>query len=101
MIRPNDKPWMNGDIRRAIRKRDRLLKVYTRYKCPSKWENYRVQRNLVVHLIRKAKLDYNHKINEQLSNPITSAKKWWNIVKSFYGIKVSTAIPPKRQSRIV
>lgn len=28
MIRPNDKPWMNGAIRRAIRKHDRLLRAF-------------------------------------------------------------------------
>ena len=29
-IPPRDKPWMTSEIRRAIRKRDRLLKVYSR-----------------------------------------------------------------------
>ena len=85
---------MNGAIRRAIRKRDRLLKAYTKFKSSSKWEKYRINRNLVVKLIRKAKLDYQQKTNELLSNPETSAKKWWNVAKSFYGSKVSSAIPP-------
>ena len=58
MIRPGDKPWMDGAIRRVIRKRDRLLKAYTKFKSSSKWEKYRINRNLVVKLIRKAKLDY-------------------------------------------
>ena len=75
-IRPGDKPWMNGAIRRAIRKRDRLLKAYTKFKSSSKSEKYRINRNLVVKLIRKAKLDYQQKTNKLLSNPETSAKKW-------------------------
>ena len=94
MIRPGDKPWMNGAIRQAIRKRDRLLKAYTKFKSSSTWEKYRINRNVVVKLIRKAKLDYQQKTNELLSNPETSAKKWWNVAKSFYGSKVSSAIPP-------
>ena len=75
-------------------KRDRLLKPYTKFKSSSKWEKYRINRNLVVKLIRKAKLDYQQKTNELLSNPETSAKKWWNVAKSFYGSKISSAIPP-------
>ena len=94
MIRPGDKSWMNGAIRRAIRKCDRLLKAYTKFKSSFKWEKYRINRNLVFKLIRKAKLDYQQKTNEILSNPATSAKKWWNVAKSFYGSKVSSAIPP-------
>ena len=93
MICPGDKPWMNGAIRRAIRKRNRLLKSYTKFKSSSKWEKYRINRNLVIK-IRKAKLDYQQKTNEMLSNLATSAKKWWNVAKSFYGSKVSSAIPP-------
>lgn len=87
MIRP-------GAFRRAIRKRDRLLKAYTKFKSSLKWEKYRINRNLVVKLIRKAKLDYQQKTNELLSNPETLAKKWWNVAKSFYGSKASSAIPP-------
>ena len=29
-IRPRNKPWMNTTVRRAIRKRNRLLKIYCR-----------------------------------------------------------------------
>ena len=36
-------------------------------KCASKWEKYRIQRNFVVHLIRKAKLVHEHKTNDLLS----------------------------------
>jgi hypothetical protein len=65
-IRPNDKPWMSGTIRRAMRKRNRLLR---------NWQKYREQRNLVVNLVRNAKKDHNKKINSLLSNPSTSVKK--------------------------
>jgi hypothetical protein len=55
-IRP--KPWMSSDIRKAICKRNRLLKYYCRHKSPRAWENYRVQRNLTTFLIRTAKKKY-------------------------------------------
>ena len=35
VIRPHDKPWMDGNVRRAIRKRNRLLKRYSRHKTPA------------------------------------------------------------------
>lgn len=93
-IRPNDKPWMHGAIRRAIRKRDRLLSSFSRNKLPSNWEKYRAQRNLVTSLIRRAKVEHNTKINAVLSDPLTPSKQWWRVAKSFYGSKLSSSIPP-------
>ena len=55
-IRPRDKPWVNSEIRRAIRKRNRLLKYYCRHKSPEAWEIYRRQRNFTTILIRKRNL---------------------------------------------
>jgi len=35
-VRPNDKPWFNSDLRREIRKRNRLHKIARKYK-KNKW----------------------------------------------------------------
>jgi hypothetical protein len=51
VIRPHDKPWMNSKFRKAIRKRNRLLKNYSRLKTSASWEKYRVQRNYTTTLI--------------------------------------------------
>ena len=51
-IRPRDKPWMNKTVRRAIRKRNRLLKIHCRVKSLVSWEKYRQQRNYTTTLIR-------------------------------------------------
>ena len=88
-----DKPWMTGQIRKAVRKHDRFLKTYSKYKSPTSWDGYRVQRNLVVSLVRKAKIKYNTKTNLALSDPAISSKKWWRIVRSMYGNKCYSAIP--------
>ena len=63
IIRPRDKPWMTGQIPKAVQKRDRLLKTYSKSvnHRPTSWDSYRVQRNLVVSLVRKAKINYNIK----------------------------------------
>ena len=87
IIRPRDKPWLTGQIRKAVQKRDRLLKTYSKYKSPTSWDRYSVQRNLVVSLVRKAKINYNTKTNQALSDPAISSKKWWRIVKSMHGNK--------------
>ena len=41
-IRPRDKPWMNGDIRRAMNKRNRLLNNFSKNKSLFNWENLNV-----------------------------------------------------------
>ena len=45
IIRPRDKPWMTGQIRKAVQKRDRLLKTYSKSvnHRPTSWDCYRVQ----------------------------------------------------------
>ena len=32
-----------------------------------------------------------------MSNPSTSVKKWWNIIKSYYGIKAGISVPPLQE----
>ena len=98
VIRPRDKFWMNGTIRSAIRKRNRLLKAFFRTKLASCWEKYRRQRNLVVHLIRLAKSAHEKKINDLLSDPSTSLKMWWRITKSLYGDKLCSSIPSLKEN---
>ena len=94
IIRPRDKPWMTGQIPKAVQKRDRLLKTYSKSvnHRPTSWDCYHVQRNLVVSLVRKAKINYNTKTNQALLDPAISSKKWWCITKSIYGNKCYSAI---------
>jgi hypothetical protein len=40
-IRPTDKPWISGEVRRAIRKRDRLLRIHNARQTAHSWESYR------------------------------------------------------------
>ena len=93
VIRPKDKPWMNSGVRKAIRKRNRLLKVHTIRNSSSSWENYRSQRNFTTALIRSSKRQYYANLNNKLQDPDTNSKKWWGIVKSLYGQKMFTTVP--------
>ena len=67
---------MTGQIRQAIRKRERdcLLKTYPNV-IPASWDRYRVQRNLVVSFVRKAKINYNTNTNQARCDPAISTKK--------------------------
>ena len=42
-IRPKDKPWMCGQVRLAIRKHSRFLKLHNRNPTLTTWERYRPQ----------------------------------------------------------
>ena len=92
MIRPRDKPWMDSSVRLAMRKRDRLLKLYCKYKTRPSWEKYRQQRNLTTTLIRKNKAKYFYKVNAKLQDVTTGVKAWWSIVKGLYGEKVQSTV---------
>ena len=92
-IRPRDKPWMNGIVRRAIRRRNRLLRIHNKKRTELSWENYRRQRNLTTTLIRQAKQTYYDKVNAELSNPLTNIKKWWSISKNLCGKTYKSRIP--------
>ena len=85
---------MNGKVRGALRKRNRLLKIHSRLKSPASWEKYRIQRNYTSTLIRYSKKTYYENLNLKLSDPTIWSKKWWGIVKSLYGQKIQGTIPP-------
>ena len=99
-IRPKDKPWMTGEIRLAIRKRDCYLRKYNNNKLSVAWERYRKQRNQIVSLIRCAKKAYFDKVNHDLSDPKISTKKWWSISKRLCGGNEVTSIPAIVEDRV-
>ena len=100
-IRPKDKPWMNGEVRSAIRKRNRRLRIHNDRPNEYSWENYRRQRNLTTKLIRSAKQCYYDKVHRDLSNPLINAKKWWSISNNFCGKKNSSRIPTLLENNIL
>jgi hypothetical protein len=61
----------------------------------------RIQQNLIVKLIRRAKMEHQHKINTLLADPSTSAKKWWGISKSLYSNKCCSSLPDLIDNNIV
>lgn len=93
IIRPRDKPWMNGDIRREMRTRDRL------YHCVKAGhiellDDYKGSRNKVVSLIRKSKIEHEQQVLGNLSAENYSSKNWWKSLRQLQGCKQQSQIPP-------
>ena len=82
IIRPKDKIWFNSELRKEIRKRDRLHKQARKSKTVHDITKYKKQRNHVNNLKKFAKeqfyLNANNLLNEfSSSNP----KSYWSLVK--------------------
>ena len=49
-VRVKQLPWINAQIKKGIRRRNKLYKIYRCNRSGETWSNYRVQRNLVTKL---------------------------------------------------
>ena len=58
VIRGNQKPFMNRQLRRAIMLRFRLRNVFNQTRLQEDWEKYRQQRNYCVKLRNEARKQY-------------------------------------------
>ena len=81
IVRANDKPHMNKDLRKAMRKRATLKKVANNSKREEDVRKYKDQRNLVVKLNIQAKRQ--HFMSLQ-SKTIDNDKKFWKTVKPLF-----------------
>ena len=71
--------WFSASISSAIKQRNNLHRRAIRYSTELHWREYRLARNQVVHLIRKARRDfYRNSINCNLDNP----KNLWKIIRN-------------------
>ena len=94
-VRSNNQPWMNGDIRKAINNRYKLLKKARQTPRNSEnWSDYKKARNSCTNLIRHAKAVYWR--NEFLSSD--SIKSFWKTVKKFRGDTETQRIGPLKSN---
>ena len=60
-------PWITTEIKRQMRKKDRLHKKALRYQNPDHWVAFKKQRNLVSRIVKESRSDYlNNVIEESL-----------------------------------
>ena len=85
--KPNDKPWFTSELRREIRKRDRLFHTAKRRNTEHDWERWRRQRNVTTDTNRRLKSQY---IQTQVTRLIDSKKDprtYHHILKTVIGKK--------------
>ena len=72
-------PWITTELKRKMRKRDRLFKKARRNPSTSSWKTYREYRNMVAKLVRQAHHDY---VNKTIGNSFEeNPKAFWSYVK--------------------
>ena len=94
VIRPDDKPFMNSSIRKAIRKRNRVHYKAKTTNNPGHWAQYRALRNDVIKLVRDAKAQYKDKLTSQLIDKNIPPGKWWRIAKSVCKLNKCNRVTP-------
>lgn len=97
LIRPSDQTWVNGHIRKLIRKRKRLYRRAKRTNNDTCWANFRAQRNKVISEIKKAKTKYNDDLSDKLKNCNTDPKLFWKVSKQLLNLNKSQRSLPDLQ----
>ena len=94
VIRPNDKPWYNNDLRRLRRIKERTHCRAKNSHLPDDWLSFREARNIYVHALDEARVQYERAQSDKLkSEHFLSPRKWWQTAKSFLGVSISFSIP--------
>ena len=90
----NNKPWFNLELKRQIRKRDRLFKIAKRQDTPEDWQRWRTQRNLTTETNQRLKdMHIQSEVNklfEQKQNP----RVYHKILKGLIGRQDAHIMPP-------
>ena len=95
LIRQNDKPWFNSELRYNIKLRDRLRKRFFKSKSNLDRMSFKRQRNKVNNMIKYAKESFLNRIDDIVCNQENSSKSFWQVMGRFMGKKgTSVVIPP-------
>ena len=83
-VRSKDVPWLTSEIRKLIKKRDRLHRRAKRNKLTEDWDRFRQFRNFVTLKKRERKNEFLEELDIKASDPTRFGQKdWWKLVKSF------------------
>jgi hypothetical protein len=94
-VQKNQPQWLTSNIRKLIRKKNRIYRKARRSNSPSGWNKFRRIRNDVTKLVRKSKEEHKHNLIKKLINENSSCSNWWKTVKQLTGIKSRDhGIPP-------
>ena len=95
-VRPKDKPFYNGYLRRLKRKLNRLHKRAKVTDHNFLWESYRVNRNFYFREVERCKIEFLSKYYEQFDQSLHNPKKYFNMAKRIIPFKNNdnNDIPP-------
>ncbi|MCG7877682.1 MAG: reverse transcriptase domain-containing protein [Candidatus Thiodiazotropha endolucinida] len=93
-IRPRDLPWINSDIRKTMRKRNRLFRKYKHDHRIDTYSRFKQTRNEVIKLIRKSKQNYITSLANKLKTGNLSVQDYWKTLKTFIKPTQTSSIPP-------
>ena len=91
---PQDLPWINGTVRKHVRKRTQIYKMYKRNKTVEKYESFKDIRNNITSSLSKSKKEYFKPLADQLKSSSLATSDYWKTLKSFIKPPVDTSIPP-------
>ena len=90
-----DPPWMSEYLKNKIKWRNR---IYAEYLIENNESiDYITLENVIAEvseLVCKSKDDYHKQLARKWTNPKTSSKTYWSILKTFYNGKKVSLIPP-------
>ena len=94
-MRNSDRPWFNSELRREIRKRDRIRKIAKKFNKQSDIDKYKKQRNKVNNLKKTAKEHFEQNLDTLILENISNPKTYWKIMKMLIkSNKGCSNIPP-------
>lgn len=104
VVRPNDKSFYNGYLRRLKRKLNRLHKQAKNNNSPLSWENYRLKRNLYFREVKRCKSEYYENMYDSFDINRVSPRSYYSTAKKLLPFKNSnleTSYPPINQNGIL
>lgn len=84
LIRPNDKPWFNNELRLLRRKVNRLFHRAKRSGNDSLWNRYKAERNVYQDKLNAAEERHKSHLAESLTKS-RHGKHWWGTVNKLLG----------------
>ena len=90
----NQKPWITAELKRNIRKRDRLFKIAKQTQNEYNWARWRHQRNHVTTLNRQIKNEHYQTQVKQLLSQKHDPHKYHQTLRTMTGRKRDDTIPP-------
>ena len=93
IVRSNDKPWYNSNLRRLKRRVGRCHGRAKHYMDDESWAIFRRARNDYIHECRDAESLYESKRLDELSRSSFNTKECWSLYKSVLGIQKKSSYP--------